>query len=106
MQYLFKRIFHATVVLILMTALLGLPLSSAMASENEHMMQEDLNAPKMAVDLLVVRPLGIAATVCGSVVYVLSLPFSAAGGNTKEVYRKTVAEPAAFTFQRPLGHNL
>jgi hypothetical protein len=33
----------------------------------------------------------------------VSLPFSAMGGNTKTAFNKMVADPAAFTFKRPLG---
>ena len=34
---------------------------------------------------------------------VISLPFSALGGNVKEAGSKLVVAPAKFTFQRPLG---
>jgi len=47
--------------------------------------------------------LGIVATVFGCAVFVVSLPFSALGGNTKQAVQKLVKEPAAFTFVRPLG---
>lgn len=57
----------------------------------------------MIADFLVLRPLGIVATTVGSVVYVLSLPFSAAGGNQDEAYQKLVLDPASYTFSRPLG---
>lgn len=58
----------------------------------------------MTVDLLLVRPLGLVATLCGSVLFLVSSPFSAMGGNTQEAWDALVAEPAQFTFQRPLGH--
>jgi hypothetical protein len=38
----------------------------------------------MAGDLLVARPLGVLATVAGTAIYVVSLPFSLAGGNAGE----------------------
>jgi hypothetical protein len=106
MRQLWKRTSQTVLVLIIIMTFLGLPLNAAMAAENDQIMQNDLNAPAMAVDLLVVRPLGIVATVCGSALCLLSLPFAAAGGNMQEVYDKTVAEPAAFTFKRPLGQNM
>ncbi len=57
----------------------------------------------MAADLLVARPLGIAFTAVGSVIFVASLPFSAAGGNVKESAEALVVEPARETFVRCLG---
>jgi hypothetical protein len=57
----------------------------------------------MVVDALLLRPLGIVATVVGAAVCVVSLPFSAAAGNTDEACQKLVKEPAGYTFQRPLG---
>jgi hypothetical protein len=44
------------------------------------------------------------ALVGGSVVFVLSLPFSALGGNVGEAADKLVVDPARYTFVRPLGH--
>jgi hypothetical protein len=49
------------------------------------------------------RSLGIAATAVGTVFYVLSLPFSLAGGNEAEARQKLMADPAGYTFMRPLG---
>ena len=57
----------------------------------------------MGADLLVVRPLGIVASVLGTAVFIVSLPFSALGGNTKTACQKLVQDPAKFTFKRPLG---
>lgn len=61
------------------------------------------SAASMALDAVVIRPLGLAATIIGSVVYVVSLPFSALGGNSAQARDKLVGEPARFTFKRPLG---
>ncbi|MBN1277484.1 MAG: hypothetical protein JXA35_08315 [Deltaproteobacteria bacterium] len=57
----------------------------------------------MAGDILFVRPLGIVGTAVGTVLFIVSVPFSAAGGNTKEAFKELVAEPAEYTFKRPLG---
>lgn len=64
---------------------------------------EQVTAGKMAADALIVRPLGIVATVVGSVLFVVSLPFSALGGNINEVGQRLVVDPAVFTFKRPVG---
>lgn len=57
----------------------------------------------MVGDTVLVRPLGIVATVVGAAVFVVSLPFSLLGGNVKEAGHDLVAAPATFTFKRPLG---
>ena len=48
-------------------------------------------------------PLGVVPWTSYLAFYVVSLPFSAAGGNADEVRQKLVEEPAGYTFQRPLG---
>lgn len=57
----------------------------------------------MAGDILFVRPIGIVGTAVGTALFIVSVPFSAAGGNTKQAFKKMVAEPAKFTFKRPIG---
>jgi hypothetical protein len=52
---------------------------------------------------VLVRPLGIVATVGGTVLAIVALPFSLLGGNTQEVFQYLVVKPAKFTFVRPLG---
>lgn len=73
----------------------------AMAQSSEK--KEAHSGEKMVVDVIVARPLGIVATAFGTALFIVSLPFSAAGGNTKAAYEKLVVEPAKFTFKRPLG---
>jgi hypothetical protein len=67
--------------------------------------EEEQAAEKMVADALVVRPVGIAATVLGSVFYVISLPFSYTGGNQYDAQKALVEDPARHTFQRPLGED-
>ena len=73
-------------------------------AEGENLDDDNtLSAERIVVDLFFVRPLGIASTVLGSAVFIISLPFSTLGGNAKEVFNTVVVEPAAFSFTRPLG---
>jgi hypothetical protein len=67
--------------------------------------EEEHAAERMIADTLIVRPVGIAATVFGSVTYVISLPFSYFGGNQQEAQEALVEEPARHSFQRPLGRD-
>ena len=57
----------------------------------------------MAADALAARPVGAVATLTGLAVFIVSSPFSALGGNTKEAWESLVVSPASYTFQRPLG---
>jgi hypothetical protein len=90
-------------MLSLVVCLAGLPMTPALAAEAAGSAEEGRSGGAMAVDLLLLRPLGLAATVIGGVLFVVSLPFSAAGGNADEARQKLVEAPAGYTFQRPLG---
>jgi hypothetical protein len=45
----------------------------------------------------------MAATAVGVVTFVVTLPFSALGGNVGEAGQILVVDPAKYTFVRPLG---
>jgi hypothetical protein len=61
------------------------------------------SAEAMAVDVLLVRPASLVATVLGTGFFIVSLPFSILGGNVDEAGRNLVLKPAKTTFIRPLG---
>jgi hypothetical protein len=63
----------------------------------------DPDPAEVAADVLVVRPLGVAATAVGAVIFVLALPFAAIAGDVDKTARTLVGKPARFTFTRPLG---
>ena len=54
-------------------------------------------------DLVIARPLGAVITVVGAAAFVVSLPFTAAGGNVKQAADSLVVQPARETFVRCLG---
>lgn len=54
-------------------------------------------------DAVIARPLGIVVTGIGAVLVVVSLPFSALGGNIGEAADALVVNPAKETFTRCLG---
>ncbi len=60
-------------------------------------------AGEMLADTVLVRVPMFVATVVGVVTFVVTLPFSALGGNVDEAGRTLVLEPARYTFMRPLG---
>ena len=54
-------------------------------------------------DLLILRPVGLVATVAGAVIFVGSLPISLSTWSVPKAFRALVARPAAYTFARTLG---
>lgn len=57
----------------------------------------------MIGDLVIARPLLIAATVVGAGLFVVSLPFTALGGNVGEAGKALVVDPGRAAFVRCLG---
>ncbi|ATJ81277.1 hypothetical protein ACFPTY_18845 [Halomonas beimenensis] len=57
----------------------------------------------MVADALLARPLLAAATVGGTAVFLVSLPFSALGGNVEAAAETLIKTPAEATFRRCLG---
>jgi hypothetical protein len=64
---------------------------------------EDVSAEAMIADGLLLRPAGIAATVLGTVVFVVTLPFSIPTRSVDKAAQKLIVDPARYTFVRPLG---
>ncbi len=96
------KIVKQSTAFFLIAALLFVPFgSSAIASVDFE--KKDPSGGAMFADFVLVRPVGIVALVAGSVLFVISLPFSALGGNVKVAARSLVVKPAKFTFIRPLG---
>jgi hypothetical protein len=60
-------------------------------------------AEEMAFDGLFVRPVSLAGTLAGTVIYVATLPFSALSGNAQQAAERLIVEPAQYTFTRGFG---
>jgi len=97
----------SAVVLALTSGLLAL---SAQAEVVQQNVSGDplytVEAPKgfaMAGDLVVARPLLIGATLVGTAAFIVSLPFTALGGNVGEAAQALVVEPGREAFVRCLG---
>jgi uncharacterized membrane protein len=95
-----RRVTAVLVIVALVAVTFAGPAGAAVIGEDED---TQVTAGKMAADALLVRPLGLVATVVGSVLFVVALPFSALGGNVNEVGQRLVVDPALFTFKRPVG---
>lgn len=101
------KLFRSTAAaLALTTGLLTLPAYAEVADNTSGDPLYTANAPKafsMIGDLLIARPLLIGATAIGAVAFVVSLPFTAAGGNIGEAGKALVVEPGKEAFVRCLG---
>ena len=86
----------------MIATLVLIPFGSAALAE-EYFETEEPEGGEMIYDAVIVRPLGMVATAIGSVFFVLTLPFSAAGDNVDAAQEELIKKPARFTFKRPLG---
>jgi len=74
------------------------------AAEDSYMARtEDVSAEAMIADGLLLRPAGIVATVLGTAVFVVTLPFSIPTRSVGKAAQKLIVDPARYTFVRPLG---
>jgi hypothetical protein len=98
------RILAATLAL-----LFGLQAMPAMAQPEAHGSGDPVysiqNPPAFAMigDLLIARPFLIVATVAGAALFVVALPFAAAGGGVADTGKALVVDPARAAFVRCLG---
>ena len=75
----------------------------AFAFDDENADPNSPSAIAMGGDLLIGRPLLFTATVVGSAIWLVGLPFSALGGNVKDSAEALIGWPARNTFERCLG---
>lgn len=87
--------------IVLSVFLLTATVSPALAQDSEA--DSDITAASMIGDFFVLRPLGLVATILGTAFFFVTLPITAAAGNTEVAGEKLVKEPGGFTFNRPLG---
>lgn len=84
------------------TALAGYP-----APEQDiYLEDDDVAGLEIVVDLVIARPLGLAATVLGTAFFVAGAPFAALAGDFETPAHFLVVEPFRYTFERPLGVGL
>jgi len=102
------RIFRkklASYMMAVMFAMTSLTLP-VIASANSYDYMAESTEPtggEMMADAFLMRPFMLVSTVVTTATFVVMLPFSILGGNVGESAEKLVAEPAKYTFTRPLG---
>lgn len=85
-------------------ALLALSLSAGPVLAQQRGTVTGDKGTDMAVDLVVVRPLGLVGAAVGTVGFVLALPFTLPTGSTGETAKEWIGDPLEYTFDRPLGN--
>ncbi len=86
----------------LAVATLGLVLMAPWFA-NAQPVDENPSALAMIGDLVIARPLLVVATVAGAAAFLVSLPFTATGGNMDQAADTLMAGPAEAAFVRCLG---
>lgn len=84
----------------------GLLLSGSVLADSSYGYQEETEHPgyyAMVGDLVIARPLLLGVTAIGAAAFVVSLPFTAIAGNTREAGQELVVRPGRETFVRCLG---
>lgn len=100
------NMFRTTAALLALSmSLMSIPASasSSNVSGNPIYEVEAPHAYAIVADVVIARPLLIAATVIGAGLFVVTLPFSALGGGVKSAGNALVVEPGKAAFVRCLG---
>lgn len=98
-----KKMIRAAVMGAAMGLTLTLSQLSLAAEQPGVVVDEDPSVMAMTTDFVLVRPVMLAATVFGSALWLVSSPFSFAGGNAMQAADTLVVGPAKTTFVRCLG---
>ena len=94
---------HLTWFLAAMLTLSNIVFSPAAMAGRYNDIDTEPTGGTMLADTVLVRPFMLVSTVVGVATFIVTLPFSALGGNVGEAGNTLVMEPARYTFVRPLG---
>jgi hypothetical protein len=82
---------------------IGLVSAAILAASTPHCAAQPYNGGAVAVDVLLVRPFCLLGTICGSAIFVISLPVAIPSKSVHSAAHALVVKPAQATFTRPLG---
>ncbi|MFH0926888.1 MAG: hypothetical protein V1872_14860 [bacterium] len=66
--------------------------------------EETSTTEKIIIDILILRPVGLASIALGTGLFIISLPFSIPTRSVKIVGKRLVKQPFEYTFERPIGN--
>jgi len=94
----FKKFF---LLLLTVSLLIGSLYSTGWTGDQLRMDDTDTMAQGWSLlDLLVARPLSVAAGIGGSAVFVVTLPFTLPSGSAKDAANMFIVQPFQFSFRR------
>ena len=107
-----RRLPHWLLLVVLLTTLPGSAGLAQDASPDPHPLAAEAPDPdafrpsdvgRVALDVLLLRPLGVAASAAGLAAFVVSVPFVAASSGIRTSWEAFVLGPTEYTFSRPIG---
>ncbi len=98
-----KPVSYLLAATLALTSMAYVPGAYAASYSFHNSVEEERTGGTMLADTFMVRPFMLVGTVLGLATFVVTLPFSALGGNVGEAGNTLVVEPAKYTFVRPLG---
>lgn len=101
MHSLTRKLLNVFLAVLLATSSITF-VSSARAAEYDSNAEQPSGGAMLA-DAVLMRVPMTAVTLVGAAVFVVTLPFSALGGNVGEAGTKLVKEPFEYAWLRPLG---
>lgn len=84
-------------------AVLAISAITALPVMAEDQLPAERRGGDMAIDLVLARPIGLLSVIGGSVLFVVSLPFTIPSGSMDAAADELVKKPINYTFKRPLG---
>ena len=96
-----KQIFERTSRTFLAALMAGILLVPSVSFAKT--VDESPSAGAMVADAVIARPILLVLTVAGTGLYLVTLPFSLAGGNADQAAEQLMIGPAKSTFVRCLG---
>jgi hypothetical protein len=101
MRRMNRKLMSYCVAIMLVVTNTAIASSTSMTYYDDH--TEAPTGGTMLADTVMVRPLMLIGTAVGVVTFIVTLPFSALGGNVGDAGQTLVIDPAKYTFIRPLG---
>jgi hypothetical protein len=98
-----KKAFVMVLTLATFIALSGFAAQAGEAYKDTRWTSEPPRGEAVLADALIGRPMGIAACALGIAGAIVAYPFAVISGDTGGLYKSLIADPAAYTFRRPMG---
>jgi hypothetical protein len=98
-----KKAFVMVLVFAAITALSGVTGWAAEPSNDSRWTSDPPSGEAVLADALIGRPAGVGVCALGIAGAIVAFPFAVISGDTKDLWKALVVDPAAYTFRRPMG---